>query len=334
MAAWSEELSAGQLLARRLLDDPVVLFRDASGQAAALFDRCPHRFAPLSRGRLKGDLIECGYHGLCFDRNGTCRSNPYDANRIPPRAQVASYPVLEREGIVWIWMGEAGRSDPGLAPCFEALGLPEQWHPVRGYLTTPANYALVIDNLMDLTHPEYLHDKSLGSPALKTAHYAVKIEGPKVIHSNRWFDEGPLPPLMEHNFPTGGRPVEHWVNMRWHAVSSLWLEIGATFSGQPREKGWKSYAAHFLTPETATSTHYFFAAVFASADAMTLLDDEEVRAILLGIFAGEDSPMLSAVQDRMGGMDLRALKPVTLPGDAGAIAVRNALERLLQDEQA
>jgi phenylpropionate dioxygenase-like ring-hydroxylating dioxygenase large terminal subunit len=326
VAAWSEELSTGLMLARTFLDQPVVLFRDAAGRAAALFDRCPHRFAPLSRGRLQGDSIECGYHGLGFDRSGACVRNPY-GSQIPPRAHVRSFSLLERDGIVWIWMGDEAGADPALAPTFSTLADPD-WHAIRGYLRTPANYVLAIDNLMDLTHPEYLHDRSLGSPALKTAHYEVKVESKRVIHSNRWFDSGPLPPLMERHFPTNGRPVEHWINMRWEACSSLWLEVGATLVGRPRNDGWRTFAAHLLTPETATSTHYFYAAVFGTEEARAHINDGEIRSILANIFAGEDSPMLEAVQSRMAGADLWALKPVSLPGDAGAVQVRRALAEL------
>src|SRR5262245_50628355 len=118
VAAWSDELTRDRLLARTLLEEPVVLFRTATGQPAALFDRCPHRFAPLSRGRLKGDVIECGYHGLCFDRNGTCAHNPHNPGHVPPRAHVRSYALVERQGIVWIWMGEPERADPALVPDF------------------------------------------------------------------------------------------------------------------------------------------------------------------------------------------------------------------------
>ena len=108
VGAWSNELVQDKLLPRTLLDDPIVFFRTQTGTAAALFDRCPHRFAPLSRGRLEGEAIECGYHGLRFDRTGACVLNPYNPGHVPPRAHVRTYPLHEQQGIVWIWMGEAG----------------------------------------------------------------------------------------------------------------------------------------------------------------------------------------------------------------------------------
>src|SRR5207302_146543 len=91
-------------LARTVLDEQVVLFRTSSGEAVALADRCPHRFAPLSIGRVVGDTIQCGYHGLCFDRDGVCVRVP-GQDSVPARARVQKYPLVERHTFAWIWMG-------------------------------------------------------------------------------------------------------------------------------------------------------------------------------------------------------------------------------------
>src|SRR5687768_12079412 len=91
VAAWSKELNEGTLPVQ-MLGDRVVLYRKTDGKVAALEDACPHRKLPLSMGRIKGDHIECGYHGLTFDCSGTCVKVP-GAAHIPPSAQVRSYPV-------------------------------------------------------------------------------------------------------------------------------------------------------------------------------------------------------------------------------------------------
>ena len=104
VAAWSAELEAGRLLARRLLDEPVVLYRDSEGHAWALADRCPHRFAPLSMGQLVNGHVQCRYHGLRFEGGGACVHNPHGP--VPRAAHVRSYPLLERYSAVWIWMGD------------------------------------------------------------------------------------------------------------------------------------------------------------------------------------------------------------------------------------
>src|ERR1700736_5971695 len=106
VAAWSDDLADGQLLARTILKEPVVLYRKADGHVAALQDRCPHRFAPLSMGKIvHGDCLQCPYHGLEFDASGACTLNPHGTKNIPPRARVRSYPVTEKHKAIWIWMG-------------------------------------------------------------------------------------------------------------------------------------------------------------------------------------------------------------------------------------
>src|SRR5262245_28073206 len=113
VAAWSDDLADGQLLARTILKEPVVLYRTADGGVAALEDRCPHRFAPLHMGKIvKGDAVQCPYHGLEFDSSGACVLNPHGTKNIPPRARVRSYPVTEKHKAIWIWMGER---EPDLA---------------------------------------------------------------------------------------------------------------------------------------------------------------------------------------------------------------------------
>src|ERR1700679_24144 len=87
-AAWASELSDAPL-ARTLLDEPIVFFRTGAG-IAALQDRCPHRFAPLSAGRFQGGTVRCGYHGLTFDGSGRCVHNPYGPITEPMK--VRSYP--------------------------------------------------------------------------------------------------------------------------------------------------------------------------------------------------------------------------------------------------
>src|SRR5215475_13117307 len=111
VAAWSHELKAGQLLARTIIDQPLVLYRTGSGEIVALEDRCCHRFAPLSLGRLEGDDLRCMYHGLKFARDGRCIEIP-GQKLIPQSACVRGYPVAQRGSWVWLWMGEPALADP------------------------------------------------------------------------------------------------------------------------------------------------------------------------------------------------------------------------------
>src|SRR5687767_3022712 len=117
MAGWSKRLARGEVIARTILDEPMALFRDLDGEVGAVQDRCPHRFAPLSAGKVSdGGVLVCGYHGLGFDRSGACALNPHGP--ILRAARITSWPLIERHGIIWIWMGDAGACDPASIPDF------------------------------------------------------------------------------------------------------------------------------------------------------------------------------------------------------------------------
>ncbi|MBV9151473.1 MAG: Rieske 2Fe-2S domain-containing protein, partial [Alphaproteobacteria bacterium] len=148
IAAWADELGSAPL-ARRICNEPVVLFRGKDGRAAALTDRCCHRAAPLHLGTLIEGRIQCGYHGLVFDGSGRCVAIP-GQSRIPEDARVRSYPIIEKNQLVWLWMGEAEKADPSLIVDFPYHDDKAKWpnkhdmYPIRG------NYMLMVDNLMDL----------------------------------------------------------------------------------------------------------------------------------------------------------------------------------------
>ena len=95
VVGWSGDYGQ-ELVAQTLLAQCVVLYRKGDGTPVALEDACPHRKLPLSKGRLKGDAIECGYHGLTFDGLGKCVAAPTQPGQIPEGAVVRSYPVVDR----------------------------------------------------------------------------------------------------------------------------------------------------------------------------------------------------------------------------------------------
>lgn len=323
MAAWSGELG-DDLLARRLCGRPVVLFRRRDGAVAALADRCPHRFAPLSRGTREGDAIRCGYHGLAFDAQGTCVHNPY-ADRLPRGAQVAVWPVVERDGIAWIWFGAAGAADPGLIPDFSMLVRP-CGPPLRGYQPMRANYQFGTDNLMDLSHIEFVHKGSFaGRGVIFAGTHELREEG-DVLHSN-WWMPGVKAPSHTAGIYDPDLITDHWLDMRWQAPASMYLQIGATPAGRPRAEGLIVHQAHILTPETAASTHYFW----ASTRPLDLVDpqlDAMVAGLLRQAFDEEDKPMIEAACANLEGEDFWAGRPVFLGVDAGGTRARRKIEEL------
>ena len=154
VAARAEEVTR-EPLGLWLLDEPVVLFRKEDGSAVALDNRCPHRWAPLSAGKLIGDNIQCPYHGFEYAADGRCVRIPTQ-EQIPSKACVKSYPVLEQGPVVWIWMGDAEKADPALVPDTTWLG-EAQWSWVSGTETINANYRLLKENVLDLTHVPFVH---------------------------------------------------------------------------------------------------------------------------------------------------------------------------------
>lgn len=160
VAAWSHEIEPGRIHARTIIDQPLVLYRTSAGEVVALEDRCPHRFAPLSLGRLEGDELRCMYHGLKFAPDGTCVEIP-GQKLIPAGACVRRYPLKVVGSWLWVWMGEVDKADPKQIPPSLALDDPA-WRLRAGQLDYDAHYLLIDDNLLDLSHLSFAHEKTLG----------------------------------------------------------------------------------------------------------------------------------------------------------------------------
>jgi vanillate O-demethylase monooxygenase subunit len=294
-----------------------------------LFDRCPHRFAPLSAGRLIGDDIQCGYHGLKFDCSGACVSNPHGP--IPRAATVTPYGVAERYGILWIWMGDSSMADPATIPDLSQPYAAPQSSQSRGYLPTKCNYQLIVDNVADLSHTDFLHPVSLGGVFSKTKP-KVEEQGDSVRIT--WQSENSAAlPVYDMFMPTPGQPVDLSTEVRWHAPGVMPLNIYCSPTGRPREEGIGTHNVHIVTPETEGSSHYWFWLTrnYRPHDAAMTGKRQE---IMFGVFTYEDKPMLEAQQRRLGSMELMELKPVQLVIDAGSMRIRRILDRLIHAEQA
>jgi phenylpropionate dioxygenase-like ring-hydroxylating dioxygenase large terminal subunit len=334
VAAFSDEVEPGKPFARRLLDKPIVFFRDPEGRPVALDDRCPHRFAALSRGRLIDGTLECPYHGLRFGPSGRCTSNPHGDGHIPAGAAVASYPVREQYGAIWIWLGDGAQAANTPLPAFDFLD-PVHNFTSNGYLHTRANYQLSVDNLLDLSHFQYLHPDTLGSDQIARGGVGFVNEGDMVwVHREAYHER--LRPFVAQAF---GVPEETRVHrsfdVRWHPPGLLAIVIGVVQPEASPDLAKRAPSAHWLTPETASTTHYFFA--FGLPRAM----GEDARVVvrlategLMQPFRDEDLPMLEAQQQVIGSADFWSLQPVMLPIDKGAVRARRIMERLIAAERA
>lgn len=330
-AAWDDEILIDQPLYRRILGQAVMLLRDPEGKVTALPNRCPHRFAPFDRGRIEDGVIHCGYHGLQFSFAGRCIFNPHGDGTIAPNAHLKPWPLVERYGLHWIWMGDAAMADPASIPDYAMVFNPAL-KTIRRYLHTHSNYELLADNLLDLGHTAYLHGTSLGSQAIIQSDRTVKRVGDDVIYELDAPD-GTAPPLFQEVMPWyRDRKVDHWMTSVWRAPGQIQQQIAFAMAGAHRQDADILEGLHLLTPETESSTHYFTALSRAFRK-----DDEVVdRTLYEGgkkAFTEEDFPMVEAIQKEIGDRDFWQMQPLILAVDAGAVMARRILKQKLDDER-
>lgn len=331
VAAWDEEIKSEALLQRTLLNESVLLFRDDDGVVQAISNRCPHRFAPLHLGKRVAGGVQCPYHGLQFNGQGQCIHNPQGP--IPKAAVVKRYPVIEKHSMVWIWMGHPELADPSAIPDFSCQD-PTQSYVAKRYLHVKANYVLETDNILDLSHIQFLHPDSLGSSAVADAITSVEQQGNTVI-SKRQTVGDILPEFLyrQRRIPVG-TPVDRWIDVRWDAPACMLLVAGSVATGKPRSEGVSNFVPHIFTPETDTTTHYWYSV----CNPLSMGEEGHTRAeeFVTGLtkpFQEEDLPMLEAQQRMIGDADFWSLKPVLLTGDAGAVRARRVLDKMIAEER-
>ena len=262
VAAWDHELIDGKLLERTLLEQPVVLYKGDSGQAVALDNRCCHRGAKLSKGRLEGDCVRCMYHGLKFAPSGKCVQIP-GQDVVPDKLGVRSYPVIERDHLVWIWMGDKALADESLIPDFPYLREPG-WRGMPGYMHYDANYLLIVDNLSDFAHLAFVHTKTLGGSeeyAFKTKPVAVERLD-RGFQVERWHMDS-APPPFHRKVVRDAAPVDRCNRAIMRVPGVFFMETLFAPAGSGAERGERQQAkqyrnCQFFTPETARSTHFFW----------------------------------------------------------------------------
>jgi vanillate O-demethylase monooxygenase subunit len=322
--AWSRDIGRA-LATRRVLEEDIVVFRTEAGAVAALEDACPHRLAPLSIGRLSGDAVECGYHGLTFDCEGACTHAP-GMPRPPASVRVRSYPTAESMGMVWVWMGDAAKADPS-----QVFHLPQYDDP--GYsvvegdaLPVQANYLSLADNLCDPTHVVFVHQTTLASAGREETRVMHERQGNKVV-TWRWVIDGPLIPVFQGLKDFGGN-VDRWHYYHYHAPSIAVIDFGSarTGTGAPegnREDCIQMYACHFITPvdERTCVQHWL---VLKNSPADPAMDDR-LRASLRLAF-DEDKRVLEAIQRNED--KPREWKRIRLALDASSIKMRGIVEEM------
>jgi len=329
-AAWSDEVSR-KPLARTILDEKLVLFRKLDGGVAAVSGVCPHRFAPLEEGVVKGDALACRYHGLQFDARGRCVHNPHGPI-IPPALKLSAYRIVERHGAAWIWMGDPALADESRIPVL--LGHGEAgWKTVKGMVPVKGSYQLVSDNLLDLSHTQFLHSfLTMEDDREKRYVFEVIQDGSTITTVSNHLNTKRFG-FSEFAWPDSPERIDSYSGIRWEAPANMLLKVHFTRAGQAEAEGIHSWGAELVTPETATTCHYFW----SNARDFRLDDSVFEKALgetIAGIFTNEDAWIIGLIQKNMGDRtDLIALRPVVLPSDGAAIRARRILLKLMREEQ-
>lgn len=246
------------LVGRKILGVGVVLYRRLDGQVAALRNRCPHRSFPLSNGRIEGDTVVCGYHGLGFGADGRCVEIPSQKGGLSS-IRARSFPVEERAPFIWIWMGDAERANPSAIPDHHWLTDPA-YASFTGYMHCRSNYVRLHENVLDLTHFPYVHGEAVGGLDYVRAPFKVEARDEGVVITRR-LESQPVNPAYAHSIGNAGhlcnRTSESWFKTPAFHIAHATIEDLEGGVGGRSEFQFK--IVHCFTPETAHSTHYFYA---------------------------------------------------------------------------
>lgn len=326
-AGFASEVRERELLARTIAGTPLVFYRGADGKMAALLDRCPHRMAPLSRGKLIDGNVQCGYHGITFDSAGTCVANPFGP--IAQGLKVASYRVEERHGVAWLWLGNRDAADPDAIPDLWFIDAQPATSRFKGYIPVKAHHQLLVDNILDLSHSDYLHPSTLAN--VTPEHPKVSEIGDSTL--TQWMAERtPAMPIHYPYLPSPDTLVDNWSDVHWHPSGAMHMKNGSTLPGKAREEGLVAHAAHMFTPETADTTHYFYA-IWRNWEQENEEYNEFFGNVMRTAFTEEDTPMIEAQQARIGLQRFDDMNPVIMPMDRAPSRARRMYDRLLAAEQ-
>lgn len=265
-AAWEHELDgASNLLARTICNEKLVFYRTEDGSYTALDDRCCHRAAPLSMGRVEANCLRCMYHGILYDPSGKVVEIP-GQQHISKNMRVRAYPVCAKGGMLWIWMGEADLANPDHIHDFPPLSDKANWRGFdkESYLHYQANWMLIADNLADFTHVAFVHTNTLGGSE-SYAYESVPDEVEPLdtgLAIKRWHKNSGPPPFHKRVIPEAehSEKFDRLNDIEMHMpgvflMKTLFDPVAAENSNLKR----REYRnCQYMTPETWNTTHFFW----------------------------------------------------------------------------
>lgn len=328
VAGLSNEIGR-DLKERTLLGKTVLMYRTEDGQPVIMQNRCPHRNFPLSKGRLVGDQVVCGYHGMHFNTSGACTFMP-SLNNAPANARITSYPVVEKAPLVWVWMGDPAKADPSCIPATPWLDDPA-WKSVGGQFHIKTNYIAMHENLLDQTHFPILHATTgIGTPAYSKSTLDVKVEG-DMVHLVRGLLDSPAPDI--YGVPTGlkDRIVDRFSD-GYFASPALHYAHARVVNKEVRAGEQEEYRftiTHIYTPEEQGTIHYWW---FNSRDCN--LDDAEADRYLVEasmVAYQEDVDALTWIQETVDN-EKEPFEELSFGPDRPGLAMRKIMLKLATAE--
>ena len=335
VAAWSHDVAGPKPFATMILGERIALYRSEGGRAVALEDRCVHRLAPLSLGRREGEGLRCMYHGILFNAQGQAIEIP-GQDVIPAQARVRTYPVAERHGWIWVWMGDADQADESLIPSFVGLDHPD-YIVGHGQLDYAAEARLISDNLLDFSHLSYVHTQSfdLGSQFAETRAKITPLE--RGIRYERWMEN-----LAKNAASQDDTPADSHMSYDYLLPGILLLKVASFAPGTAQRVGYGAppdiaeavrdvlISSQAVTPTGDRTTRYFFC-----QGIHRRCGGEAVRDAMVGVALkafGEDKVMIEAQQQVIDGTPEPKVMATTQ--DRAVVSFNRLVEQLALAERA
>lgn len=274
----------------RLLGEDLVLWRDASGAAQAFIDRCPHRGARFSLGRVNEGHLECPYHGWQFSSTGQCTKVPAVPGFTPPPQHcVKSFGVQQAYGLIWVQLEAA---DVPL-PVFAAEGDTRLRKVNCGPYDVHASAPRIIENFLDMSHFGFVHEGWLGSrDATEMAPYNVEVTATGVQATNC---KAVQPISNLHSTKPAEVHYTYEVTAPYTALLTKIPEEGTT------KEGWREAIGLFICPVTPTTSRVWFRLAVADFEST----DAQLQAFQHTIFT-QDQPVLESQLPKELPLDPRA----------------------------
>ncbi len=327
VAASAAELDAGPLQ-RWLLDTPVALYRSASGEPCALFDRCPHRGLPLSQGRVVEDTLQCTYHGMRFDASGRCVDVP-SGGPVSERLCVRAYPLVQRWQWLWIWMGDPEQADPDAIPDLTQFGFGQDgWHAEVGpLLPVKANYLLPFENLLDASHISFLHHGLIDSGDVASLPFTSEMSG-DWMSVRRHIENETMSPLTQATFAMSAETADRTITGDAHAPNLCGIRVDLTATDGSGETTRTNQLMVGITPVSRDSCIQF-TAIAQNFPFENPNREEDVRSLLM-----EDVDAMESIQALIDRLESSQCQEVSVHADTPAMRMRRHIVHMLASEGA